>query len=198
VPIEDTVGAMKKLVEQGKVRHLALSEAGAATVRRAQKVHPLAALETEYSLWSRDVERDILPAAASLASPSWRIRRWDAGSHGHDQDARCAAGKGSQARSPALQPDNLKRNVDLLAPLEAIATAHKVKPAQVALAWVLAQGKDVVPIPGRSGAASWSRTPLLSGLRYPAAETAQLAKAFPQGVAAGTRYPEKQLAGLGI
>jgi len=199
VPIEDTVGAMKKLVEQGKVRHLALSEAGAATVRRAQKVHPLAALETEYSLWSRDVERDILPACRELGiafmaySPLGRgfltatIKTLDAL---QERDRR--------RDHPRFNPDNLKRNVDLLAPLEAIATAHKVKPAQVALAWVLAQGKDVVPIPGTKRRSFMEQNAAAVGIALSAAETAQLAKAFPQGVAAGTRYPEKQLAGLGI
>jgi len=168
VAIEDTVGAMKRLVEQGKVRHLALSEAGAATVRRAHKVHPLVALETEYSLWSRDIERDILPACRELGialmaySPLGRgfltatIKTLDA-----------LQEKDRRRDHPRFNPDNLKRNVDLLAPLEAVAAAHKVKPAQVALAWVLAQGKDVVPIRGPSGAPTWIRTPPPSASRFP-------------------------------
>jgi aryl-alcohol dehydrogenase-like predicted oxidoreductase len=199
VPIEDTVGAMKKLVEQGKVRYLALSEAGAQTLRRAHKVHPLVALETEYSLWSRDVEKEILPACRELGiafmaySPLGRgfltatIKSLDAL---RDKDRR--------RDHPRFNPDNLKRNVDLLRPLESIAAAHKVKPAQVALAWVLAQGKDVVPIPGTKRREYMEQNAAAAGITLSAAEIAQLAKAFPPGVASGTRYPEKQLAGLGI
>jgi aryl-alcohol dehydrogenase-like predicted oxidoreductase len=199
VPIEDTVGAMKKLVEQGKVRYLALSEAGPQTLRRAHKVHPLVALETEYSLWSRDVEKDILPACRELGiafmaySPLGRgfltatIKTLDAL---RDKDRR--------RDHPRFNPDNLKRNVDLLRPLESIAAAHKVKPAQVALAWVLAQGKDVVPIPGTKRREYMEQNAAAAGIALSAAEVAQLEKAFPPGVASGTRYPEKQLAGLGI
>ena len=199
VPIEDTLGAMKKLVEQGKVRHLALSEAGAQTLRRAHKVHPLVALETEYSLWSRDVEKDILPACRELGiafmaySPLGRgfltatIKSLDAL---RDKDRR--------RDHPRFNPDNLKRNVDLLRPLESIAAAHQAKPAQVALAWVLAQGMDIVPIPGTKRREYMEQNAAAAGIMLSAAEIAQLAKAFPPGIASGTRYPEKQLAGLGI
>ena len=199
VPIEDTVGAMKKLVDQGKVRYLALSEAGAQTLRRAHKVHPLVALETEYSLWSRDVEKEILPACRELGiafmaySPLGRgfltatIKTLDA-----------LQAKDRRRDHPRFNPDNLRRNVELLQPLESIAAAHKVKPAQVALAWVLAQGRDVVPIPGTKRRTYLEQNAAAAGIALSAAEIARLAKAFPPGVAAGTRYPEKQLAGLGI
>ena len=199
VPIEDTVGAMKRLVEQGKVRHLALSEAGAQTIKRAHKVHPLVALETEYSLWSRDVEKEILPACREVGislmaySPLGRgfltatIKTLDAL---RDKDRR--------RDHPRFNPDNLRRNVALLRPLEAIAAAHKVKPAQVALAWVLAQGKDIVPIPGTKRREYVEQNAAAAGIALSPAEVAQLATAFPPGIAAGTRYPEKQLAGLGI
>jgi aryl-alcohol dehydrogenase-like predicted oxidoreductase len=199
VPIEDTVGAMKKLVEQGKVRHLALSEAGAATLRRAHKVHPLSALETEYSLWSRDVEKDILPACRELGiafmaySPLGRgfltatIKTLDA-----------LQPKDRRRDHPRFNPDNLKRNVALLRPLETIAAAHKATPAQVALAWVLAQGQDVVPIPGTKQRKYLEQNAAAAGMALSTAEIAQLAKTFPLGVASGTRYPEKQLASLGI
>jgi len=192
VPIEDTVGAMKKLVDQGKVRYLALSEAGVATLRRV-------ALETEYSLWSRDVEKDILPACRELGiafmaySPLGRgfltamIKTLDA-----------LQPKDRRRDHPRFNPDNLKRNVALLQPLESIAAAHKVTPAQVALAWVLAQGPEVVPIPGTKRRNYLEQNAAAAGLALSAAEIAQLAKMFPPGVASGTRYPEKQLAGLGI
>ena len=199
VPIEDTVGAMKRLVDQGKVRYLALSEAGPATLRRAHKVHPLVALETEYSLWSRDVEKDILPTCRELGiafmaySPLGRgflaatIKTLDA-----------LQAKDRRRDHPRFNQDNLKRNVELLRPLESIAAAHRVKPAQVALAWVLAQGRDIVPIPGTKRRAYLEENAAAAGITLSAAEIAQLAKAFPPGVASGTRYPEKQLAGLGI
>ena len=199
VPIEDTVGAMKKLVEQGKVRYLALSEAGATTIRRAHKVHPIAALETEYSLWSRDVEKDILPACRELGigfmaySPLGRgfltatIKTLDA-----------LREKDRRRDHPRFNPENLKRNVELLQPLESVAAAHKVTPAQAALAWVLAQGQDVVPIPGTKRRSYLEQNAAAADVKLSAAEIAQLAKAFRLGIASGTRYPEKQLAGLGI
>jgi aryl-alcohol dehydrogenase-like predicted oxidoreductase len=199
VPIEDTVGAMKKLVEQGKVRHLALSEAGAATLRRANKVHPIVALETEYSLWSRDVEREILPACRELGvslmaySPLGRgfltatIKTLDA-----------LQQKDRRRDHPRFNPDNLKNNVGLLQPLEAVAAAHKSTAAQIALAWVLAQGGDIVPIPGTKRRNYLEQNLAAAQIVLSAAEVAQLAKAFPPGIASGTRYPEKQLAGLGI
>jgi len=199
VPIEDTVVAMKKLVDHGKVRHLALSEAGASTLRRAHKVHPLVALETEYSLWSRDVEKDILPACRELGialmaySPLGRgfltatIKTLDA-----------LQPKDRRRDHPRFNPDNLKRNVALLQPLESIAAARKATPAQVALAWVLARGPDVVPIPGTKRRNYLEQNAAAAGMALNAAEVAQLAKTFPPGAASGTRYPEKQLAGLGI
>ncbi|MGB7543662.1 MAG: aldo/keto reductase [Burkholderiales bacterium] len=199
VPIEDTVGAMKKLIEQGKVRYLALSEAGPQTLRRAHKVHPIAALETEYSLWSRDVEREILPACRELGigfmaySPLGRgfltatIKTLDA-----------LLPTDRRRDHPRFNPENLRRNVELLQPLESVAAAHKCTPAQVALAWVLAQGEDIVPIPGTKRRSYLEQNAAAADIRLTAAEIAQLAQAFPPGVPAGTRYPEKQLGGLGI
>jgi len=199
VPIEDTVGAMKSLVEQGKVRYLALSEAGPQTLRRAYKVHPIAALETEYSLWSRDVEGEILSACRELGigfmaySPLGRgfltatIKTLDA-----------LLPKDRRRDHPRFDPQNLKHNVELLQPIESIAAAHKCTPAQVALAWVLAQGEDIVPIPGTKRRSYLEQNAAAADIRLTAAEIAQLAQAFPPGVPAGTRYPEKQLGGLGI
>src|SRR6478672_11215786 len=149
VPIEDTVGAMSRLVEQGKVRYLALSEAGPQTIRRAHKVHPIVAVETEYSLWSRDVETTVLPACRELGigfmayAPLGRgfltatLKTLDA-----------LLPKDRRREHPRFNPDNIQRNAALLAPLETIAAARKCAPAQVALAWVHAQGADVFPIPG--------------------------------------------------
>jgi len=199
VPIEETVGAMKKLVEQGKVRYLALSEAGPQTIRRAHKVHPISALETEYSLWSREIEKEILPACRGLGigymayAPLGRgfltatIKTLDV-----------LLPKDRRRDHPRFNPDNLKRNVDLLRPIEDIAAAHKITPAQVALAWVLAQGEDIVPIPGTKRRSYLEQNAAAAAISLSAAEIAQLAQAFPLGATAGTRYPEKQMGTLGI
>ena len=199
VPIEDTVGAMKKLVEQGKVRYLALSEAGPQTIRRAHKVHPIAALETEYSLWSRDVEQDVLPVCRELGigfmayAPLGRgfltatLKTLDA-----------LLPKDRRRDHPRFLADNIRHNAELLAPLEKIAAARKFTPAQVALAWVLAQGEDIVPIPGTKRRPYLEQNAASLDLRLTSEEIAALAKAFPLNVTAGTRYPEKQLKALGI
>ena len=199
VPIEDTVGAMKRLVEQGKVRYLQLSEAGAQTIRRAHKVHPIVAVETEYSLWSRDVEKEILPACRELGigymayAPLGRgfltatIKTLDA-----------LLPKDRRRDHPRFSPDNIKKNAELLTPLESIAAAKKATPAQVAIAWLLAQGPEVVPIPGTKRRAYLEQNCAAIDVKLSAEEVATLSKAFPLNVTAGTRYPEKQLAGLGI
>lgn len=199
VPIEDTVGAMKRLVEQGKVRHLALSEAGPDTIRRAHKVHPIAAVETEYSLWSRDVENDVLPACRELGvafmayAPLGRgfltatIKTLDA-----------LLPKDRRRDHPRFDPENIKRNAELLKPIETIAAAKKCTPAQVALAWVLAQGNDIVPIPGTKRRKYLEQNCAALDVKLSSEEIEALKKAFPLGVTAGTRYPEKQMKALGI
>lgn len=199
VPIEDTVGAMKRLVEQGKVRYLALSEAGPDTIRRAHKVHPIAAVETEYSLWSRDVENDVLPACRELGvafmayAPLGRgfltatIKTLDA-----------LLPKDRRRDHPRFDPENIKRNAELLQPVETIAAAKKCTPAQVALAWVLAQGTDIVPIPGTKRRKYLEQNCAALDVKLSAEDIATLKKAFPLGVTAGTRYPEKQMKALGI
>jgi aryl-alcohol dehydrogenase-like predicted oxidoreductase len=198
-PIEETVGAMARLVEQGKVRHLGLSEAGPDTVRRAAGVHPIAALQTEYSLWTRDVEAEMLPLCRRLGigfvaySPLGRgfltatIRRPE---DLIESDRR--------HEHPRFSRDNLARNSGLLTTLEVLAAAKGVTPAQVALAWVLAQGQDIVPIPGTKRRRYLEQNVGAFDVALSAAEAVRLAAAFPPGVTAGTRYPEKQMAGLGI
>jgi aryl-alcohol dehydrogenase-like predicted oxidoreductase len=199
VPIEDTVGAMKKLVEQGKVRYLALSEAGPQTIRRAHRVHPITALETEYSLWSRDVEREILPTCRELGigymaySPLGRgfltatIKNVDA-----------LLPKDGRRRHPRFDAENIKRNVELLKPIEEIASTHKTTAGQVALAWILAQGQDIVPIPGTKRRSYLEQNAAAADVKLSPDEIRRLSQAFPLGAAAGTRYPEKQLSTLGI
>ncbi len=199
VPIEDTVGAMKRLVEQGKVRYLALSEAGVATIRRAHQVHPIIALETEYSLWSRDAEKEVLPACRELGigymayAPLGRgfltatIKTLDSLL---PQDRR--------RDHPRFDPENLKRNAELLKPLEEIAAAKNCTPAQIALAWVLAQSDDIVPIPGTKHPKYLEQNVAALEVQLTPEDIETLAQAFPPGTAAGTRYPEKQMKSLGI
>ena len=199
VPIEDTVGAMKKLVEQGKVRYLALSEAGPQTIRRAHQVHPIVALETEYSLWSRDVEQDVLRACRELGIGFMAYAPLGRGFLTATMKTLDALLPKDRRRDhPRFDPNNIKRNAELLAPLEKIAAARKCTPAQVALAWVLAQGEDIVPIPGTKHRQYLEQNAASLGVKLTGAEIATLAKAFPLNVTAGTRYPEKQMKALGI
>lgn len=150
VPIEDTVGAMAELVEAGKVAHLGLSEAGVATIRRAQSVHPITALQSEYSLWTRDVEAEILPAVRQLGigfvaySPLGRGLLTGA----YRSAADLPEGDTRTQRFPRFGPDHLDRNLALVERVRELAERKGCTPGQVALAWVLAQGEDVVPIPG--------------------------------------------------
>ena len=199
VPIEDTVGAMKRLVEQGKVRYLALSEAGAQTIRRAHKVHPITAVETEYSLWSRDVETDILPACRELGIGYMAYAPLGRGfltATIKSVDALIA--KDRRREHPRFLPENINKNNELLKSLETVATAHQATPAQVALAWLLAQGPDIVPIPGTKRRHYLEQNCAAAELQLSADEIARLSAAFPPGVTAGMRYPEKQLKALGI
>jgi aryl-alcohol dehydrogenase-like predicted oxidoreductase len=199
VPIEDTVGAMKRLVEQGKVRHLALSEAGPDTIRRAHKVHPIAAVETEYSLWSRDVEADVLPACRELGIAFMAYAPLGRGFLTATMKTLDALlPKDRRREHPRFNSDNIKRNAELLEPLEQIAAARGCTPAQVALAWIHAQGADVFPIPGTKRRNYLEQNVAALGIRLSAEEAALLTKAFAPGVTAGTRYPEKQMKALGI
>jgi len=199
VPIEDTVGAMKKLVEQGKVRYLALSEAGPQTIRRAHKVHPIVALETEYSLWSRDVEQHVLPACRELGIGFMAYAPLGRGFLTATMKTLDALLPKDRRRDhPRFLADNIAHNAALLAPIEKIAAARKCTPAQIAIAWVLAQGGDIVPIPGTKRRTYLEQNAAVLEIKLTAEEIAALAKAFPLNVTAGTRYPEKQLKALGI
>ena len=199
VPIEETVGAMKRLVEQGKVRHLQLSEAGAQTIRRAHKVHPIVAVETEYSLWSRDVEKDILPACRELGigfMPYAPLGRGFLTATMKTLDAFLP--KDRRREHPRFSPENIGRNAELLSSLEKVAAAKKCTAAQIAIAWLLAQGPDIVPIPGTKRRAYLEQNCAAVDIKLTRDEVDTLARAFPLNVTAGTRYPEKQLSGLGI
>jgi aryl-alcohol dehydrogenase-like predicted oxidoreductase len=189
-PIEDTVGAMARLVEQGKVRYLGLSEAAVETVRRAHAVHPIAALQTEYSLWSRDVEDDILPTCRELGigfvpySPLGRgfLTGRIAGLDDLEE-------KDRRRDHPRFHEDNLALNQALLAPIRAVALEKGREPAEIALAWVLAKGPDIVPIPGAKRRDHLEQNAGAVDLELSAEDVARLDDGIPQGTTAGTRYP---------
>ena len=199
VPIEETVGAMSRLIEQGKVRYLALSEAGAATLRRAQRVHPITALETEYSLWSRDVETEVLPVCRELGIGYMAYSPLGRGFLTATLKTLDALLPNDRRRDhPRFDPANLKQNANLLKSLEKIAADRKCAPAQIALAWLMAQGNDIVPIPGTKHRNYLEQNIGAIDVKLATDEIEALASAFAPGVAAGTRYPEKQMKTLGI
>jgi aryl-alcohol dehydrogenase-like predicted oxidoreductase len=199
VPIEDTVGAMARLVEQGKVRYLGLCEAGADTIRRAHAVHPLVALQTEYSLWTRDLEAEIIPLlrklGISLVPYSPLGRGFLTGSFRRRDDLIASDRRHAH---PRFQEGNFERNLELLNPIEAIAEAKGCTLAQVALAWILRRGDDVVPIPGTKRRRYLEENIGAVDIKLTEGEIARLEGSFPPGAAAGTRYPEAQLKTLGI
>jgi aryl-alcohol dehydrogenase-like predicted oxidoreductase len=191
VPIEETVGAMAELVKEGKVRFLGLSEAAAATIRRAHVVHPISAVQTEYSLWTRDPEDEILPTVRELGigfvaySPLGRgflTGAFTSANQLGDADRR--------ALMPRFQGENFERNLAIVARLRELATARKVTPAQLALAWVLAQGDDVVPIPGTKRRTYLEENVAASAITLSAAELQTIGAAVPKGAAAGARYAD--------
>ena len=153
VPIEETVGAMAEAVAAGKVRHLGLSEASAATIRRAHATHPIAAVQSEYSLWSRDVEREVLPAVRELGIGFVPYSPLGRGLLTGTVDANALAANDFRRTLPRFAGENVERNTALVETVRAIAAKHGATPAQVALAWVLSRGENMVPIPGTTKAA---------------------------------------------
>jgi aryl-alcohol dehydrogenase-like predicted oxidoreductase len=194
VPIEETVGAMAGLVKAGKVRYLGLSEASAATIRRAAAVHPIAALQTEYSLWSRDPEDGLLQAVRELGigfvaySPLGRgfltgqIRKFDD-----------LAADDRRRIFPRFQAENFQRNLDLVAKVEALAKSKGCTPGQLALAWVLTQGDDVVPIPGTKRLRYLDENLGALKVALSSADLAAINSAMPAGAFAGQRYSEQSM-----
>ncbi len=191
VPIEETVGAMSRLVEEGKVRCLGLSEAAPATIRRAHKAHPISALQTEYSLWSRDPEDELIPLCRELGitfvpySPLGRgflTGRFKSPDDLEPGDWR--------RNNPRFQGENFQRNLDLVRRIEEMAREKGCKPSQLALAWVLAQGKDMVPIPGSSHRPHLEENLAALEISLTAEELKRIDEAAPKGFAAGDRYPE--------
>ncbi|MDE3032667.1 MAG: aldo/keto reductase [Acidobacteriota bacterium] len=195
VPIEETVGAMAELVKAGKVRHLGLSEAAPATIRRAHAVHPISALQTEYSLWSREPEDELLPTTRELGitfvaySPLGRgflTARFRTVEDIPEGDYR--------RNAPRFQGENFQKNLELVGKIEQLAEQKGVKASQLALAWVLAQGEDLVPIPGTTRRAHLEENLAALDIAFTADERAQIEALAPKGAAAGPRYPAATLA----
>lgn len=190
-PIEETVGAMAELVAQGKVRFLGLSEAEPETLRRASATHPIAALQTEYSLWSRDPEDEILETCRELGigfvSYSPLGRGFLTGSIKRFEDF---AADDYRRHSPRFQGENFQKNLDLVARIEELAAEKGVAPSQLALAWVLAQGADIVPIFGTKRRAYLEENLKALEVRLTEADLKRIDEIAPRGVAAGPRYPE--------
>jgi aryl-alcohol dehydrogenase-like predicted oxidoreductase len=191
VPIEETVGAMAELVQAGKVRYLGLSEAAPPTIRRAQKVHPISALQTEYSLWSREPEDEILPTVRELGigfvaySPlgrgflSGRIKSLD---DLEETDYR--------RRSPRFSGENFQKNLDLVKAIEEIASGKGVTPSQLALAWLLTRGSDIVPIPGSKSRKHLEENVAAASIQLSPEELARIEEIAPKGAVSGERYPD--------
>ena len=196
-PIEDTVGAMAELVRAGKVRHLGLSEAAPQTIRRAHAVHPITALQTEYSLWSRDPEDEILPVVRELGigfvaySPIGRgflSGRFKTIDDLEPTDYR--------RLSPRFQGENFARNLDLVRRIEEIARAKGVTPAQLAIRWILSRGNDIVPIPGSRSIGHLEENIAAAEIELTADDLARINEVAPKGVASGERYPSTSMAAV--
>src|SRR6516162_8613906 len=199
VPIEDTIVAMSKLVREGKVRFFGICEAGAATIRRAHAVHPLAAPQIEYSLWTRDVESEIVPLCEALGIGFVAYSPLGRGLLTGSVMTADAFGASDMRRNmPRFQGDNLRRNLLLVEELKAHAQAENCTPAQLALTWLLAQKPFVVPIPGTSHVRRLEENAAAAALSLSADTAEVLARVFAPGAAAGLRYPESHLARLGI
>lgn len=188
-PIEDTVGAMAELVKAGKVRHLGLSEAAPATIRRAAKVHPIAALQTEYSLWSREPEEEILRTVRELGiafvAYSPLGRGFLAGAYKSCDDL---PADDARRNLPRFQGENFDKNLEIVATIQGLAADKGCTPGQLALAWVLAQGSDIVPIPGTKRAKYLDENLGAINVTLTPAELAQIDAILPAGVTAGDRY----------
>ncbi len=198
-PIEETVGAMADLVREGKVRYLGMSEAAPATIRRAAAVHPIAALQTEYSLWSRDVEDGILAVCRELGigfvpySPLGRgfltgqIRKFED-----------LAEDDYRRFSPRFQGENFQRNLDLVKRVSELAADKGCEPSQLALAWLLAQGEDIVPIPGTKRIKYLEENVGSLAVELTVADLARIDEVAPRGTAFGSRYPEAAMSSLNL
>jgi aryl-alcohol dehydrogenase-like predicted oxidoreductase len=199
VPIEDTIGAMSDLVRQGKVRHLGICEAGAVTIRRAHATHPLSAVQIEYSLWTRDVETEILPLCEKLGIGVVAYSPLGRGFlTGKIADIAALRVGDARRNMPRFQGDNLRHNLELIENLKRLAAAENCTPAQLALAWVLSRARHIVPIPGTSHRCRLEENAAAATIEISADTEDGLLKIFAPGAASGLRYPENHLVRLGI
>jgi len=198
VPIEETVGAMARLIEQGKVRYLGLSEAGAKTIRRAHATYPIAALQSEYSLWTRDPEGEILNTCRELGIGFVPYSPLGRGILTGQVKSNEFGAKDFRRISPRFQGDNFGKNMELVKRVEAIAAEKQCTPAQLALAWVLAQGDDIVPIPGTKRRAYLDQNLGALDVKLTPADLRRIDEALPRGAAVGARYPDEYMNRLGI
>jgi len=191
VPIEDTVGTMSRLVEEGKVRFLGLSEAAPGTIRRAHRVHPISALQTEYSLWTRDPEAEIFPLCRELGITFVAYSPLGRGFlTGRFQRFEDLPLDDWRRNNPRFQGENFERNLELVRRVEQIAAEKKCKASQLALAWVLARSEEIVPIPGTTSRVHLEENLAALDITLTQQDLARLEEAAPQGAAAGARYPE--------
>ena len=194
VPVEDTVGAMADLVREGKVRFLGLSEAGGHTLRRAHRVHPIAAVQSEYSLWTRVLEEHVLPACRELGIGVVAFSPLGRGFFGHAiRDLGQLEGNDVRKKMPRFEGDNLRKNLALYDRLEELADRKGCTTAQLAIAWLLAKGKDIIPIPGTKRQRYLEQNAAAAEMTLSDAEMTTLDHAFPVDVAAGLRYPEESM-----
>ncbi len=196
-PIEETVGAMAELVKAGKVKYLGLSEASPATIRRAHRVHPITALQTEYSLWERHVEAEILPTVRELGIGFVAYSPLGRGFlTGALKPSELSADDYRLQRYPRTSGGAMEKNQPLVDRVRDIAARHRVTPGQLALAWVLAKGEDIVPIPGTKRRKYLEENAAAAEIKLTAAEVAELEEAIPQSEVVGERYPEATMRGI--
>jgi len=198
VPIEDTVGAMARLIDQGKVRYLGLSEAGAKTIRRAHATYPIAALQSEYSLWTRDPEGEILATCRELGIGFVPYSPLGRGILTGQVKSAEFGPKDFRRMSPRFQGDNFQKNLALVTRVEQIASEKRCTPAQLALAWVLAQGDDIVPIPGTKRRTYLDQNLGALDVSLNASDLRRIDEAIPRGAAVGARYPDEYMNRLGV
>jgi aryl-alcohol dehydrogenase-like predicted oxidoreductase len=190
VPIEETIGAMADLVRQGKVRYLGMSEAAAATIRRAHKVHPITAVQSEYSIWTRDYEDDVIPALRELGVGFVPFSPLGRGMFSAKIRSVNEFGEGDMRTriSPRFERENFERNLAVVDRLKQIADEKNITPSQLALAWVLAQGKDIVPIPGTKRRTYLEENVAAANVTLSQKDLARMEEVAPKGFAAGDRY----------
>ncbi|HEY7160564.1 MAG TPA: aldo/keto reductase [Acidobacteriota bacterium] len=198
-PIEETIGAMVRLKEEGKIRYIGMSEAAPATIRRAHAVHPIAALQTEYSLWTRDVETEILPTCRELGIGFVAYSPLGRGFlTGTIQKDTQLPDSDWRKHAPRFEDENWKHNKRIVDTIERIATEKKCTPAQLALAWVLARGKDIVPIPGTKRMKYLEENAQAAEIILSENDLHAIDEAIPPGITAGERYPERAMRAVNI